>query len=1142
MNITKSLHNLFFITLGICGMLAVVACGKDNPSVTVSVPGSGAGGALTAFSQTLSTTLDTPINITLQGNGSDPNSLSFSVTSQPVNGLLTGQLAGVSPLMTYTPVAGFFGNDAFNFLVSDGAGNAVNGAITITVLNSILPTTDSDGDGLTDLDELNTYGTNPNIADTDADGFNDFDEVVTFGFDPTGNRLRFNPLIADLPKIAINLVSAPEVLINYTQTDGTTNSISTNRSATSSSTVSRSDSSESTNSFEHSYTEGIEVGVEVEASLTNLGGKASTTVSFEATQTFSKSTTTAWSTEQSNENSNTLDEAESFESSNEISAGDGQLSIVASISNPGNLSYTVQNLILGSTYFDPSQPNPVAPVANLDFDTTSGTFPSVTLGPGQSTGPLNFIAGSVNLQKTKALLGNSRGIKVSAAIFDLLDAGGVSYNFNLAGVQAQGSMVFVDFGASSGRSSISEYVAVNGNPARKISVLDALQSVLGLNVQLSGIPGVISSVDGISNAPAVPTDLYGDKGVWVLLHAVNSGTNQFTTTVYTSPAQETKLLQLNPNILNVVSSYDPSQIQLHGGDILSLMYVEDSDQDGLGDREEFFYNTDPLLADTDNDGLTDKQEIDGWDVTYTIRAAPFTSHVVSNPLKADSDGDGLFDADEANLAAADPNLSRNPLNPDTDGDGIPDTTDDFDTTVTPNIRLANVFDAVDINNLSAIYNPSPLAATPSVTISYDLEDVMGTGGFITLGNNISDYKVLILRFNNELKHPNIPDPIVGPIDNTLYSVGTRIACDPAQLGTPAAGGASTSCDWVVADLFDPVAAVAPVVLPATHTVIDTAITVDKTNGSLGLATGPFKYIAYTQVNGHYTRSSKLAFAAGESEIIQIRMMGGKLINYVLLGGNFDRGFDTGFQLYVDGTPLQNGIFKGIFFTRRVAFSNFDQSSIVTTYDLNGVSLDVFADIDPHLKNPAVGLGANIYTGGGWNHLDTTVSLPTSTGSVQNGVPVYEFRVPASRACHTIRIVVNEFDTVLRQWSLVSFPFKKSGFLAFDDWGIDTAFLCRDNAVVGAGNWTIESQPPNNDPKAFANGIIGSAPSLTRGIVSATGFVGPTQTQTTSIFPIQYQTRPILWGYFTPNQYVRANPGGKAADIRVRYDVFVVPAP
>jgi hypothetical protein len=43
---------------------------------------------------------------------------------------------------------------------------------------------DSDGDGLTDADEINIYGTNPLNPDTDGDGLTDGDEVNIYGTDP----------------------------------------------------------------------------------------------------------------------------------------------------------------------------------------------------------------------------------------------------------------------------------------------------------------------------------------------------------------------------------------------------------------------------------------------------------------------------------------------------------------------------------------------------------------------------------------------------------------------------------------------------------------------------------------------------------------------------------------------------------------------------------------------------------------------------------------------------------------------------------------------------------------------------------------------------------------------------------------------
>jgi len=45
--------------------------------------------------------------------------------------------------------------------------------------------TDSDGDGLGDADEIFIYGTSPTNPDSDGDGLPDGDEVLVYGTDPT---------------------------------------------------------------------------------------------------------------------------------------------------------------------------------------------------------------------------------------------------------------------------------------------------------------------------------------------------------------------------------------------------------------------------------------------------------------------------------------------------------------------------------------------------------------------------------------------------------------------------------------------------------------------------------------------------------------------------------------------------------------------------------------------------------------------------------------------------------------------------------------------------------------------------------------------------------------------------------------------
>jgi serine/threonine protein kinase len=62
---------------------------------------------------------------------------------------------------------------------------------------------DSDGDGLSDFDEINTHKTNPNLADTDADGVSDYMEIA-LGTDP---RVPNPPTVA--PPTAAPPTAAP---------------------------------------------------------------------------------------------------------------------------------------------------------------------------------------------------------------------------------------------------------------------------------------------------------------------------------------------------------------------------------------------------------------------------------------------------------------------------------------------------------------------------------------------------------------------------------------------------------------------------------------------------------------------------------------------------------------------------------------------------------------------------------------------------------------------------------------------------------------------------------------------------------------------------------------------------------------------
>jgi hypothetical protein len=64
---------------------------------------------------------------------------------------------------------------------------------------------DTDGDGISDFDEVNLYRTNPQLADTDGDGFTDGVEIMR-GFDPT-NALIEAVMTYQSPKDVVGVVT-----------------------------------------------------------------------------------------------------------------------------------------------------------------------------------------------------------------------------------------------------------------------------------------------------------------------------------------------------------------------------------------------------------------------------------------------------------------------------------------------------------------------------------------------------------------------------------------------------------------------------------------------------------------------------------------------------------------------------------------------------------------------------------------------------------------------------------------------------------------------------------------------------------------------------------------------------------------------
>ena len=70
-----------------------------------------------------------PLAIRLSGSDSEQQTLSYQVTTAPVN----GTLSGTAPDLIYTPAAGFAGRDSFEFVVNDSVESSEPGVVVVNV-------------------------------------------------------------------------------------------------------------------------------------------------------------------------------------------------------------------------------------------------------------------------------------------------------------------------------------------------------------------------------------------------------------------------------------------------------------------------------------------------------------------------------------------------------------------------------------------------------------------------------------------------------------------------------------------------------------------------------------------------------------------------------------------------------------------------------------------------------------------------------------------------------------------------------------------------------------------------------------------------------------------------------------------------
>jgi len=169
-----------------------------SASATVRIIVAATNDAPVAIPQFVSTPMNTPLTITLEGTDVDGDTLLFAVVTPPVH----GSLIGAAPELTYTPEDGYVGPDSFTFAVYDAEYWMDEAEITITVTSD---------------DNQPPVAVGQNVkAEEDTEYY-----IVLEGHDPDGDPLHY--LIISGPTHGTLSGSGPEFVylseLNYSGSD-----------------------------------------------------------------------------------------------------------------------------------------------------------------------------------------------------------------------------------------------------------------------------------------------------------------------------------------------------------------------------------------------------------------------------------------------------------------------------------------------------------------------------------------------------------------------------------------------------------------------------------------------------------------------------------------------------------------------------------------------------------------------------------------------------------------------------------------------------------------------------------------------------------------------------------------------------------
>jgi len=530
---------------------------------------------------------------------------------------------------------------------------------------------DTDGDLLTDVEELDTYKSNPvsvdsdgdsrgpkgdqlpnpalfdgiellrsltspTLADTDGDGLTDYQEILGGGF---------NPRRADLPEWVLQPVGNPSITLNINTRTTTGATSVTSRLQRDQSAQAQTDSTATKQSTENTQS----IATEAEIGGPPFSGSLKVSASAEFKQGLVNESAASFTRESVKESQDQFQNE--LQNVTEQEYRDGTIQVAMRFRNTSELSFKLRDLSVIAFRLSPRVKGAFSVVGVLKPETSGPTV----LGPGADH---LFVAKAtdINPLEIAEILKNPNSLLFEAGGFSAFQTdqlGNEVKDYAVVGqdVIERCGLIVIDY--EDGRVE-RHFVATNvrRNPdgsGAGVKLVDALRDIVRVEFATKRKSGLRDGQEVLTRVREREqfSRAEGAKGFWTV---IGNGRD------FDRP-------QL-PNFSDIV---------LRAGDRVSFVYLSDADGDKLWDRDERLFGTNPGSRDSDGDGLDDFDEVKtGWTVTLRnldgVPVADLSRTVFSDPRFTDVDRDGLSDSQEK-TRGTDPN------NADTDGDGLSDRDD-----------------------------------------------------------------------------------------------------------------------------------------------------------------------------------------------------------------------------------------------------------------------------------------------------------------------------------------------------------------------------------------------------------------------------------------------------------------------------------